>query len=147
MQLTKHTDFAFRTLIYLAMMQQDLTTIEKITNSFDISKSHAMKIVNKLVHAGWIKAVRGKNGGISLGCEANKISLKAVIELMENTLEPVNCTHPLCLIAGACKLRGMLWEAQQQYLNYLAPRTVADLIDFETSKLIHASEQKSLQQS
>ncbi|PCH65877.1 MAG: BadM/Rrf2 family transcriptional regulator [Gammaproteobacteria bacterium] len=137
MQLTKHTDFAFRTLIYLVMMQQKLTTIQKITDSFDISKSHAMKIVNKLVHAGWIKAVRGKNGGILLGCDANKISLRAVIELMETTMEPVNCDHPPCLIAGACRLRGVLWQAQQQYLNYLAPLTLADLVDSETSKLIN----------
>ncbi|NQZ53601.1 MAG: Rrf2 family transcriptional regulator [Piscirickettsiaceae bacterium] len=140
MQLTKHTDFAFRILIYLAMMQQKLTTIQKITDSFDISKSHAMKIVNKLVHAGWIKAVRGKNGGILLGCEANRISLKEVIELMENTLEPVNCDHPPCLISGPCRLRGILGEAQQQYLNYLAPMTLANLVDSETSKLINAKQ-------
>ena len=139
MQLTKHTDFAFRILIYLSMMQEELTTIKKITDSFDISKSHAMKIVNKLVHAGWIKAVRGKNGGILLGCEASKISLKEVIELMENTLEPVNCNHPPCLISAPCRLRGLLGEAQQQYLNYLAPLTLADLVDTETSKLINAN--------
>ncbi|OUR71275.1 hypothetical protein A9Q78_10095 [Methylophaga sp. 41_12_T18] len=138
MQLTKHTDFAFRTLIYLAMMNQKITTIQKITERFGISKSHAMKIVNKLAHAGWVKAVRGKNGGILLGCDANKISLRDVIELMETTLEPVNCNHPPCLIAGACKLRGVLWQAQQQYLNFLAPMTLADLIDTETSKLINA---------
>lgn len=140
MQLTKHTDFAFRTLIYLAMMREEITTIQKITDSFDLSKSHAMKIVNKLVHAGWIKAVRGKNGGILLGCDANEISLKAVIELMENTLEPVNCDNPPCLISRACKLRGMLWQAQQQYLNYLAPLTLADLVDPETSKLINSTQ-------
>ncbi|MDB2705563.1 Rrf2 family transcriptional regulator [Pseudomonadota bacterium] len=137
MQLTRHTDFAFRTLIYLAMMQQEMTTIQKITDSFDISKSHAMKIVNKLVHAGWIKSIRGKNGGILLGCDANEISLRSVIELMENTLEPVNCDHPPCLIAGSCKLKGILWDAQQQYLNYLAPLTLADLVDTETSKIIN----------
>jgi DNA-binding IclR family transcriptional regulator len=60
MQLTKHTDFAFRTLIYLAMMEQELTTIQHITDSFDISKSHAMKIVNTLANKGWVKSIRGK---------------------------------------------------------------------------------------
>jgi Rrf2 family nitric oxide-sensitive transcriptional repressor len=137
MQLTKHTDFSFRMLIYLAMMQQDQTTIQKITERFDISKSHAMKIVNKLVHAGWIKSVRGKNGGIALACDPHEISLKAVIELMENTLEPVNCDVPPCLISGACQLKGILGEAQQQYLNYLAPLSLANLINTETQNIIN----------
>lgn len=137
MQLTKHTDFAFRTLIYLAAMQEELTTIETITKKFAISRSHGMKVVNKLVHAGWVKAVRGKNGGIKLGCEAQDISLTAVIKLMETTLEPVNCTNPPCLISSACKLRGVLWQAQQQYLNYLNPLSLADLIDEETSSLLN----------
>lgn len=137
MQLTKHTDFAFRTLIYLASMQEELTTIETITKKFAISQSHVMKVVNKLVHAGWVEAVRGKNGGIKLGCDAKDVSLTAVIKLMETTLEPVNCNNPPCLISSACTLRGVLWQAQQQYLNYLEPLNLADLVNDKTSSLIN----------
>jgi len=68
MQLTKHTDYAFRILTFLAALDKEkLTTIQQLTEGFDISKSHTMKIVNKLVHQNWIKSVRGKNGGVQLG--------------------------------------------------------------------------------
>ena len=40
MQLTKHTDYAFRVLIYLISMEEERTTIRTITQAFDISKSH-----------------------------------------------------------------------------------------------------------
>ncbi len=138
MHITKHTDFAFRVLIYLASHQR-LTTIQTIADGFDIPKSHTMKIVNKLVHAGWITAVRGRNGGIILGCDAAKISLKAVIELMENTLEPVNCKSPPCLLSKSCRLQGVLWKAQHHYLQYLAPITLANLIDSKTSTILNTA--------
>jgi Rrf2 family nitric oxide-sensitive transcriptional repressor len=136
MQLTKHTDFAFRTLIYLASTEEDLTTIQAIADRFGISKSHAMKIVNKLVHAGWIRAVRGKNGGISLGCDPREISLTAVIKLMETTLEPVNCHNPPCLILNACVLKGVLSGAQQAYFDYLEPFTLAQMLNDKTQALL-----------
>jgi len=52
MQLTKHTDYAFRVLIYLAMQPTDtLATIQEISEYFDISRNHMMKIVQKLANA------------------------------------------------------------------------------------------------
>ena len=137
MQLTKHTDYAFRILIFLATLEKGrLTTIKQLTEGFDISKSHAMKIVNKLVHKQWVKSVRGKNGGIQLGIAANEITLRSVVELMEQTLEPVNCDSPLCAIKSACQLKGILCQAQEQYLEYLGKFTLENLIDKQTVDVI-----------
>jgi Rrf2 family nitric oxide-sensitive transcriptional repressor len=137
MQLTKHTDYAFRILIFLATLEKGrLTTIQQLTEGFDISKSHAMKIVNKLVHKQWVKSVRGKNGGIQLGIAANEITLRSVVELMEQTLEPVNCDSPLCAIKSACQLKGILCQAQEQYLEYLGKFTLENLIDKQTVDVI-----------
>ena len=61
MQLTKHTDYAFRVLIYLAMKPTDtLVTIQEIAEYFDISRDHMMKIVQKLANNGIIQSIRGK---------------------------------------------------------------------------------------
>ena len=129
MQLTKHTDFAFRILIYLASTDEKLTRIQQLADGFDISKSHVMKIVNKLVHQGWVASVRGKNGGICLGSAPQDVRLNDVVELMEQTLEPVNCEEPLCALTSACKLKGVLLKAQDEYLAHLAQFTLADLVD------------------
>ena len=137
MQLTKHTDYAFRILIFLATLEKDkLTTIQQLTEGFDISKSHAMKIVNKLVHQGWINAIRGKNGGVKLGVSADKITLREVVDLMEQTLEPVNCDTPLCALKTACQLKGILVQAQEHYLEHLGKFTLEDLINKKTVDVI-----------
>ena len=137
MQLTKHTDFAFRILIYLSMMKHELTTIQQITDTFDISKSHAMKIVNTLANKGWVESIRGKKGGIRLGIDPQRIMLKEVIILMEKTLDPVNCAQPPCLISGVCGLKDALLIAQEAYLNSLAAISIADLKSQQIQHRIH----------
>ncbi|GAA6152176.1 Rrf2 family transcriptional regulator [Pseudoteredinibacter isoporae] len=140
MQLTKHTDYAFRILTFVASMAEEKTTILKISTALDISKNHLMKIVNKLAGAGWIDASRGKNGGIKLGINPETVTLREVVELMEQTLAPVNCEAPLCTLNPHCHLKGILHEAQHAFMQTLEAYTLADLIRKPMPKLIHSLE-------
>jgi len=115
MRLTKHTDYAFRVLIYLASMPDDrLSTVQEIAEKFGVSRSHIMKIVHKMASAGLIHASRGQGGGI---------------ELMEATLVPVNCDDPVCIIKKNCTLKNILFEAQRQFLEHVGQYTLADLAE------------------
>jgi len=129
MKLTKHTDYAFRVLIYLASMKQERTTIMEISDVFGISKTHMMKIVNELAKIGWVHSIRGKNGGICLGVKAGEVNLKEVVMQMENTLDPINCSEPMCFINGICGLKPILMGAQNQYFAHLAQFTLEDLVN------------------
>ena len=130
MRLTKHTDYAFRVLIYLASMPEDrLSTVQEIAEKFDVSRSHIMKIVHKLAGAGLIHASRGQHGGIKLGQPKEAIDLRTVIELMEATLSPVNCDEPECIIKKNCTLKNILFEAQRQFLEHVERYTLADLAE------------------
>ncbi|OGU21670.1 MAG: BadM/Rrf2 family transcriptional regulator [Hydrogenophilales bacterium RIFOXYD1_FULL_62_11] len=130
MRLTKHTDYAFRVLIYLASMPEDrLSTVQEIAEQFDVSRSHVMKIVQKLAGAGLIQASRGQHGGIRLGKPKQSINLRQVIELMEATLTPVNCDDPVCVIQKSCALKAILFEAQRAFLKHVERYTLADLAE------------------
>ena len=140
MQLTKHTDYAFRVLIYLINMEKKITTIKTITETFDISKSHVMKVVNELVNKGWLSSTRGKNGGIYLGVDPGSVSLKDVIVLMEKNLDPINCSSPECYIKGACELKSIVMRANNEYLNYMESYTLADISSPKIRDLIAISD-------
>lgn len=130
MRLTKHTDYAFRVLIYLASMPEDrISTVQEIAEKFDVSRSHIMKIVHKLAGAGLIHASRGQHGGIKLGQPKEAINLRSVIELMEATLAPVNCDDPVCIIKKNCALKNILFEGQRQFLEHVERYTLADLAE------------------
>lgn len=130
MRLTKHTDYAFRVLIFLASMPEDrISTVQEIAEKFDVSRSHIMKIVQKLAGAGLIHASRGQHGGIRLGQPKETINLRRVIELMEATLAPVNCDDPVCIIKKNCTLKNILFEGQRQFLEHVERYTLADLAE------------------
>ncbi|MDA3834505.1 MAG: Rrf2 family transcriptional regulator [Spirochaetales bacterium] len=129
MQLTKQTDFAFRVLIYLASKPTEgLSQIHIIATRFDISRSHVMKIVQRMANSGLVKSVRGQGGGLKLAKPANQISLREVVELMETTLNPVNCHEPVCLIETSCVLRNYLYQAQESYLAHLSQFYLSDIV-------------------
>lgn len=129
MQLTKHTDYAFRVLIYLAMHPTDtLATIQEISEYFDISRNHMMKIVQKLANAGFVQSVRGKQGGIKLGKATQEINLRSIVELMEATLKPVDCVSQPCRLNPGCELKTILFTGQRQYMEYIGQYSVADLV-------------------
>lgn len=136
MQLTKHTDFSFRTLIYLASHDESLTTIQSIADTFELSKSHLMKVVNKLVNIGWVESVRGKKGGIRLAVAPHEIEIADIIIRMEKTLSPVNCETPKCTLSSNCSLKTYLWQAQREYLRHLKKYTLADVVNDSTMQIL-----------
>ena len=67
MRLTLYTDFALRVLIQVGLNDGKLTTIKDIARTFDISKTHLMKVVNDLSQKGYLDTVRGRGGSIVSG--------------------------------------------------------------------------------
>jgi len=127
-KLNKLTDHALRVLIYLASLEADkLATITEVTTAFSLSRDSVTKLVQKMAKAGFIKAIRGKSGGIRLGLAADEINLRAVVELMEPTLAPVNCAQPSCILSKNCELKTILFTASEQFLSHIGQFTLADV--------------------
>lgn len=128
MQLTRYTDYAFRTLIFLSLQKPaELVTMSIVSEHFEIPRNHLVKIINHLAKLGYIDALRGKGGGIRLGLPASKINLRNVVEAVEETLTPINCNEPVCRIVSACRLKSIAAEAQEAFLSVLGKYTLRDI--------------------
>lgn len=128
MQLTKYTDYAFRTLIFLGLQKPAvLVTISNVSEHFDIPRNHLVKIVNHLGKLGYIETVRGKGGGLRLARAADKINLRDVVEAVEETLLPIDCHKTNCRILPSCRLRRIMDEAQEAFLAVLGGYYLSDL--------------------
>lgn len=82
MRLTNYSDYALRSLIYLAVRPtpETLANISDIASSYHISKSHLTKIIHQLGQLGYIESVRGKGGGIRLAVAPKDINLGVLIK-------------------------------------------------------------------
>ncbi|WNN43919.1 nitric oxide-sensing transcriptional repressor NsrR [Winslowiella toletana] len=129
MQLTSFTDYGLRALIFLASLPADqMTSITEVSETYNVSRNHMVKIINQLSRSGYVTAVRGKNGGIRLGRPAAQIIIGEVVREME-PLQLVNCSSEFCHITSACRLKKALYDAVQCFLQELDKYTLADLVE------------------
>ncbi len=135
MNLTRHTDFALRVLMYLGSQPERLATIAEIAQAYAISRNHLMKVVHELGRAGFIRTIRGQGGGLQLGGDPSSINVGEVVRLMEGNLELIDCAKPGCPIVAACGLRRVLDEARDAFLAVLDSYTLQDLISRRRTRL------------
>jgi Rrf2 family transcriptional regulator, nitric oxide-sensitive transcriptional repressor len=130
MRLTLWTDYALRTLIFVAAKGERLSTIAEIAHSFDVSKTHLMKVVNRLAQQGYVETIRGKGGGIRLNRPASSIRVGALVRETEDDLAVMGCLGEtgFCRIEECCVLRRALGEATRAFLATLDRYTLDDLI-------------------
>ena len=129
MRLTRYTDYALRTLIQAALMPEgQRLSVAEITATYDISRSHVMKIVQRLGQLGYLQNIRGKGGGIELGMNPVKINIGQVVRHMESNLQVIDCNSPYCRLQPGCRLQGVLGEAMSAFLGVLDKYTLADLL-------------------
>jgi Rrf2 family nitric oxide-sensitive transcriptional repressor len=130
-RLTRFTDYSLRVLIYLACEPGRRATIAEIAQAFDVSENHLTKVVHFLGQQGWATTVRGKGGGLTLGCDAHYVVVGDVVRRAEGGDLPAECfdsEENTCTIARTCRLQGELREATDAFHAVLDGYTLADLV-------------------
>jgi Rrf2 family nitric oxide-sensitive transcriptional repressor len=131
MRLTTYTDYALRTLMYLAASRERLVTIQDIASLHGISKNHLTKVVHHLGQVGLVATVRGRNGGLKLGAAPQDINIGAVVRMTETDFHMAECFQPennRCVFASACVLELALGAATNAYLQVLDGVTLDKLV-------------------
>lgn len=122
MKLTSYTDYALRTLMYLAMNRDRLVTIQDIADAHRIAKNHLTKVVHQLGMLGLVETVRGRNGGLRLGREPSEIRVGDVVRSTESDFFIAECFDPEkpgCIYSASCALKGVLGRANAAFLGVL----------------------------
>lgn len=137
MRLKTYTDYSLRLLMYVALMDDDnLATIQGVSEAYGISRNHLMKVAHQLGQRGYLETIRGRKGGLRLARPAHRIKIGDVIRVMEDDMTLVECFDPAsnaCVITGPCSLRGILSEALDAYFKVLDRYTLADLVNRKSS--------------
>jgi len=130
MRLTGFSDYSLRLLMYAAARSDSLITIEETAQVYGISRAHLMKVANQLTRTGFLKAVRGRRGGLTLARRPEQIGLGDVFRITEPDFALVECfrSNGKCLITPHCRLRGILNDALAAFADTLDRHTLADLV-------------------
>jgi Rrf2 family nitric oxide-sensitive transcriptional repressor len=132
MQLTAFTDYALRTLMGLGAVAPEKLTMGQLSDAYGISVHHLLKVVNELAALGYVETIRGKSGGARLAKSPAEIRIGTVVRQMEPEFGVVPCLRAgeaPCVIAPACRLKRVLINATDRFLDELDQHTLADLLE------------------
>jgi Rrf2 family nitric oxide-sensitive transcriptional repressor len=132
MRMTLHSDYGLRMLTYLALHPDRPCTVSEIATSYRLSRNHLLKVALNLKNAGFVEAVRGRSGGLRLARPPNEIGISAVIRGLEEDFVLVECFRNgggNCVIAPACRLKGILGEALAAYMAVLDKYTLQHALE------------------
>lgn len=130
MQLTTHTDYSLRLLMYLAVRDDvQPAHIGDVAASYGISSHHMAKVAQTLVQLGYIHSYRGRGGGVALAVPPTQINIGTLVRQTEN-LQLLECFGPdsSCPIHPVCQLKHTLGRAQQAFLEVLDDCTLDQVV-------------------
>ena len=139
MNLTLHTDYSLRILLYLAEHTDRPVSTREISEAYGISRTHLVRVVQTLQSHGFVNAATGRAGGITLARDPAGINIGDVVKKTEPNFRIVECfdlENNTCRILPVCSLRGVLDNALQSFFKALEKYTLADLVRMKGSERI-----------
>lgn len=125
MRLSKQTTDSVRILVVCARAYEDGVALKvaSIAEQVSLSRQNALKLVNALIHIGYLEGTRGRNGGVRLTAAPSTIVLGGAVRQLEKrlTLEPVGGA------AEEIGLRDMYDDAMTAFTEVLDMHTLAEL--------------------
>jgi len=127
------TKYATRILLDLGLFSdaEHPRTFAEIAKSQKISPHFVSTIAVLLKRAGFIKAVRGPNGGITLARNPKDLHLLEVIEAVRGPLAVMPCLQkpkPGCKNTASCPVYGMWSDINARIRGVLDDYTLADIL-------------------
>lgn len=133
MRLTSKGRYAVTAMLDVALhTEQGPVPLADISERQGISLSYLEQLFARLRKQGLVSSVRGPGGGYRLGLEASMISISAVIQAVDESIDATRCQGKGGCQGGARCLTHSLWtDLSDRIEDFLASITLAELVTQE----------------
>lgn len=132
-QFSKTSDYAIRTVLYLALNQKRCCSAGEIQAAMGVPALYLNKITKRLKSAGILKAIQGHNGGYTLLKEPAQVSLYSILSLTEQSMEISGCLSDEAFCSrhasGTCPVRKAFMKINSSLMEELREATVQNLLE------------------
>jgi len=132
--ITRATEYAIRTIIYLAKHPKGEIVLKKdICRTQEVTPAFLTKILQPLIKAGIVSSQRGVGGGFLLSRSAEEITLLDILEAEEGSLHLNHCLveKGMCQRDNLCSAHQVWEEAQSSMVSVLKKYSIAELVQRE----------------
>ncbi|MBQ4536141.1 MAG: Rrf2 family transcriptional regulator [Lachnospiraceae bacterium] len=133
MRISTKGRYAVRVMLDLALNDKgECIKVKDIANRQGLSEKYLEQIIAILNKAGFVRSVRGAQGGYLLAKEPKDYTVGMILRLTEGSLAPVACLEENadeCGRGDACETL-QVWKDLYEAINQVVDRvTVADLVE------------------
>lgn len=132
MLLTKKSSYGLIAALELAAGAVDAPlSASAIADHYRLSHSFVEKILHQLRQAGLVSSTQGRNGGYQLARDAESISVREVLEALDESLDLVGCigSETPCTLRKICPTRGAWARIDSRFKDMLDSLSLGDLIE------------------
>lgn len=130
MKISTKGRYALRVMIDLAVNDKGAyVSLKDISNRQEVSLKYLEQIMAMLNKAGYVKSIRGNNGGYRLAKLPEEYKVGDILRKTEGDLAPIACVNgEECSKRENCKTF-KFWQGLDNVINeYVDSKTLADLI-------------------
>ena len=139
MKISTKGRYALRMMIEIGINPEQCTKISQIAVRQGISDKYLEQIATILVRAGFIRSIRGAQGGYILTRTPEEYTVGMILRETEGSLSPVSCLDEginSCERAGKCATL-TLWTQLKEAIDQVIDRvTLAELIEEQKQNLL-----------
>jgi len=142
--LTQKAKNAIRALIILARSDGQSVSSREIAKLCNVSAKFMDLTLQEMRTGGFIKSIRGINGGYTLAKPKEQIVMGDLVRHIDGPLAPIACAsitayEPCtdCYDTVTCSIRALMFEVRNAICSVLDHRCLADLL--ETPEIIELS--------
>ena len=130
MKLTTKSRYAINALAELLVYARNTPVrLKEISEKQNIELNYLEQIFRKLRLPGIDKSIRGRNGGYVYASDPSKISIKQVMDAVEEDLDATNCAGASSCFEGRQCSSHKLWDDLNHVVdNYLSKIFINDLV-------------------
>lgn len=135
MRISTKGRYAVRLLLDIAIYDEvEPVRLKDTAERQNISMKYLEQIISVLVRAGFVKSIRGPQGGYRLVKEPKDYTVGMILRQVEGSLAPVSCleddVNQCERQAGCVSLR--IWKELDEAINSVVDKyTLQDLIDWQ----------------
>lgn len=138
MKISTRGRYALRLMLDLAENDENhVVSIKDIAARQEISDKYLEQIISILNKAGYVRSVRGPQGGYFLKKKPEEYTVGMILRLTEGSLAPVQCIEDeeiLCEREGKCATVEV-WKQLKDAINQVVDHiTLADLLEIQNKK-------------
>ncbi|MBT3851042.1 MAG: Rrf2 family transcriptional regulator [SAR86 cluster bacterium] len=143
MNFTTKSRYAVNALADLQHLSNDQSPValKDIARRQGIDLTYLEQLFRKLRIAGIVKSIRGRNGGYVYASQPQSVSIKSIMNAVEENLDATNCAGTSSCHSGQKCNSHKLWDDLNSVVDeFLTDISITDLVEKPKDPHIHLKE-------